>query len=59
MILLKSKVIAFTAEDTHRYGSPNCEIAGKLGLLKGAEHLLRTNGGSGQLICGAGGSTSS
>lgn len=54
-VLLKSKVIAFTAEDTHRYGSPNCEIAGKLGLLKGAEHLLRTNGGSGQLICGAGG----
>lgn len=53
--LLKAKVIAFTAEDTHRYGSPNCEIAGKLGLLKGAEHLLRTNGGSGQLICGAGG----
>ena len=54
-VLLKSKVIAFTAEDTHRYGSPNCEIAGKLGLLKGAEHLLKTNGGSGQLICGAGG----
>lgn len=53
--LLKAKVIAFTAEDTHRYGSPNCEIAGKLGLLKGAEHLLKTNGGSGQLICGAGG----
>ncbi len=53
--LLKAKVIAFTAEDTHRYGSPNCEIAGKLGVLKGAEHLLRTNGGSGQLICGAGG----
>lgn len=53
--LLKAKVIAFTAEDTHRYGSPNCEIAGKLGVLKGAEHLLNTNGGSGQLICGAGG----
>lgn len=53
--LLKAKVIAFTAEDTHRYGSPNCEIAGKLGVLKGAEHLLSTNGGSGQLICGAGG----
>lgn len=53
--LLKAKVIAFTAEDSHRYGSPNCEIAGKLGLLKGAEHLLKTNGGMGQLICGAGG----
>lgn len=54
-VLLKSKVISLTAEDTHRYGSPNCEIAGKLGVLKGAEHLLRTNGGMGQLICGAGG----
>lgn len=53
--LLKAKVIAFTAEDTHRYGSPNCEIAGKLGVLKGAEYLLRTNNGMGQLICGAGG----
>lgn len=53
--LLNAKVISFTAEDTHRYGSPNCEIAGKLGALKGAEHLLRTNGGMGQLICGAGG----
>lgn len=53
--LLKAKVIAFTAEDTHRYGSPNCEIAGKLGVLKGSECLLKTGGGSGQLICGVGG----
>ena len=27
--LLEKKVIAITAEDSHRYGSPNCEAAGK------------------------------
>lgn len=27
------KVIAFTAEDSHRYGSPNCEAAGKQAAL--------------------------
>ena len=27
--LLDSKCIAFTAEDSHRYGSPNCEAAGR------------------------------
>lgn len=31
--LLDKKVIAFTAEDSHRYGSPNCEAAGKQGAL--------------------------
>ncbi len=48
--LIKSKVIAFTAEDTHRYGSPNAEVAGKLGALMGMYHLLSTNGGMGKLI---------
>lgn len=33
--LLGKKVIAFTAEDTHRYGSPNCEAAGKAGAFLG------------------------
>ena len=32
--LLKSGCIAFTAEDAHRYGSPNCEAAGKQGALQ-------------------------
>ena len=27
--ILKSGCVAFTAEDAHRYGSPNCEAAGK------------------------------
>ena len=31
--LMKSGCIAFTAEDSHRYGSPNCEAAGKQGAL--------------------------
>ncbi|MBF8982552.1 alanine dehydrogenase [Lutibacter sp. B2] len=53
--LLRKKAIAFTAEDTHRYGSPNCEVAGKLGALMGVHHLLSINGGRGQLICGIGG----
>ena len=53
--LIERKVIAFTAEDTHRYGSPNCEVAGKLGALMGVQHMLSINGGSGKLICGIGG----
>ncbi|MCG8485529.1 MAG: alanine dehydrogenase [Clostridia bacterium] len=56
--LLKSRCIAFTAEDSHRYGSPNCEVAGKLGALMGVFHMLSTNGGSGKLICGIGGAPS-
>lgn len=56
--LLKSKCIAFTAEDSHRYGSPNCEVAGKLGALMGVYHMLSTSGGRGKLICGIGGAPS-
>ena len=43
--LLDKKVIAFTAEDSHRYGSPNCEAAGKQGALMGLESMLTINGG--------------
>lgn len=53
--LLEKKVIAFTAEDTHRYGSPNCEVAGKLGALMGCYHLLSINGGLGKLVSPIGG----
>ncbi|TCO71496.1 alanine dehydrogenase [Marinisporobacter balticus] len=56
--LIERKAIAFTAEDTHRFGSPNCEVAGKLGVLMGVYHLLSINGGRGQLICGIGGAPS-
>lgn len=54
-VLLGKKVIAFTAEDTHQYGSPNGEVAGKLGALWGAHYLLSVNGGMGKLVCGIGG----
>ena len=50
--LLKSKCIAFTAEDCHRYGSPNCEAAGKQGALFGLESMLTINGGKGKWVGG-------
>ena len=53
--LLKSKCIAFTAEDCHRYGSPNCEAAGKQGALFGLESMLCTNGGKGKFVGGLAG----
>ena len=50
--LLKSKCIAFTAEDSPRYGSPNCEAAGKEGALLGLESMLTVNGGKGKYVGG-------
>ena len=50
--LLKSKCIAFTAEDAHRFGSPNCEAAGKQGALFGLESMLTINGGKGKYVGG-------
>lgn len=50
--LLKSKCIAITAEDSHRYGSPNCEAAGKQGALFGLESMLTINGGKGKFVGG-------
>lgn len=53
--ILDSKCIAFTAEDSHRYGSPNCEAAGKAGALFGLESLLAIHGGKGKFVNGLGG----
>ena len=50
--LLKSKCIAITAEDSHRFGSPNCEAAGKQGVLFGLESMLTINGGKGKYVGG-------
>lgn len=50
--ILKSGCIAFTAEDAHRYGSPNCEAAGKQGALFGLESMLSINGGKGKYVGG-------
>ncbi len=50
--MLSSKCIAITAEDSHRYGSPNCEAAGKQGALFGLESMLSINGGKGKFVGG-------
>ncbi len=50
--ILNSKCIALTAEDSHRYGSPNCEAAGKQGALFGLESMLTINGGKGKFVGG-------
>ena len=54
--LLKSGCISFSAEDSHRYGSPNCEAAGKQGALFGLESMLTINGGKGKFVGGFAGS---
>ena len=50
--ILKSRCTAITAEDSHRYGSPNCEAAGKQGALFGLESMLTINGGKGKFVGG-------
>lgn len=54
--ILESKCIAFTAEDSHRYGSVNCEAAGKQGALMGLNSMLTINGGKGKFVSGLAGS---
>jgi len=54
--ILDSRCIAFSAEDSHRYGSPNCEAAGKQGALFGLESMLTINGGKGRFVGGFAGS---
>lgn len=56
--ILDSKCIAFTAEDSHRYGSPNCEAAGKQGALMGLESMLSINSGKGMFVGGLAGAPS-
>lgn len=53
--LLSSRCIAFTAEDSHRHGSPNSEAAGKQGALFGLESMLTVNGGKGKFVGGLAG----
>ncbi len=55
--LLKSGCVAFTAEDAHRFGSPNCEAAGKQGALFGLESMLTINGGKGKYVGGFAGAS--
>ena len=53
--LLEKKAIAFTAEDSHRFGSPNCEAAGKAGAFMGLWAMMSNNGGSGKFASGLAG----
>ena len=53
-VLLDRKVIAFTAEDSHRYGSPNCEAAGKAGAFMGLWAMMSDHGGLGKFANGVG-----
>lgn len=53
--ILDSKCIAFTAEDSHRFGSVNCEAAGKQGALMGLQSMLTINGGKGKFVSGLAG----
>ena len=53
--LIEKKVIAITAEDSHRYGSPNCEAAGKVGAFMGLWSMMTMNGGSGKFANGLAG----
>lgn len=53
--LLEAKVTAFAAEDSHRFGSPNCEAAGKAGAFMGLWAMMSNNGGSGKFANGLGG----
>lgn len=53
--LLEKKVVAITAEDSHRYGSPNCEAAGKVGAFMGLWSMTTMNGGCGKFANGLGG----
>ena len=54
-VMLNKKLIGFAAEDSHRYGSPNCEVAGKLGAIMGTVCLTTMYGGSGKLVGGMAG----
>ena len=56
--LLKKKVVAFTAEDSHRFGSPNCEAAGKAGAFMGLWAMMSNNGVSGKFASGLAGAPS-
>lgn len=53
--LLAKKVIAITAEDSHRFGSPNCEAAGKVGAFMGLWSMMTMNKGCGKFASGLAG----
>ncbi len=46
--LLKTGLTAISAEDTHRFGSPNCPLAGEVGAFEGVRLCMSPHGGSGR-----------
>ena len=51
-VLLNSQSIAIAAEDTHRFGSPNCPLAGEIGAFEGVRLCLAPHGGTGRHFIG-------
>ncbi|PIE73850.1 MAG: alanine dehydrogenase [Deltaproteobacteria bacterium] len=47
-VLLASKCLAISAENTHQFGSPNCTLAGEVGALEAIRMTLAQNGGTGR-----------
>jgi alanine dehydrogenase len=46
--LLKVGLAAISAENTHRFGSPNCPLAGEVGALEGVRLCMAPYGGTGR-----------
>ncbi|RED50994.1 alanine dehydrogenase [Aestuariispira insulae] len=47
-VLLERGLVAFAAEDTHEFGSPNCALAGEVGAFEGIRLCFAQHGGSGR-----------
>jgi len=50
--LLAARATAIAAEDTHRFGSPNCALAGEIGAFEGIRLCLAPHGGAGRHFFG-------
>lgn len=50
--LLEAGLTAIAAEDTHRFGSPNCALAGEIGAFEGIRLCLAPHGGAGRHFFG-------
>lgn len=50
--LLEVGLTAIAAEDTHRFGSPNCALAGEIGAFEGIRLCLAPQGGPGRHFFG-------
>ncbi|CAG36161.1 alanine dehydrogenase [Desulfotalea psychrophila] len=46
--LLTAKCLAISAENTHKFGSPNCPLAGEVGAFEAIRMTMAQNGGTGR-----------